>query len=65
LGELETVDEQVEKALQDERPPGNKREHAYSDMARCFFAKIKILRSRGFSFVQICNVALRVHGKVP
>jgi hypothetical protein len=33
-------------------------------MTRCFFAKIKTLRSRGFSFVQICKAYEQI-GQLP
>jgi DNA-binding transcriptional MerR regulator len=64
LGELETVDAQVEEAIKEEKPPGNKGERVYSDTARCFFAKIKALRDRGFSFVQICKAYEKI-GQLP
>jgi hypothetical protein len=64
LGELEMVDEQVENAIKDEKPPGIKEECAYSDAVRRFFAKIKALRSRGFSFVQICKAYEKI-GQLP
>jgi hypothetical protein len=49
------MDERVEEAIRDEKPPRNRGEHFYSDTAKRFFAKMKAFRARGFSFVQICK----------
>jgi DNA-binding transcriptional MerR regulator len=58
------VDAQVEEAIKEEKAPGNKGERVYSDTARCFFTKIKALRDRGFSFVQICKAYEKI-GQLP
>jgi hypothetical protein len=64
LSEFETVDEQVEEAIKGESPPRRRERCVYSDTARRFFSKIKALRGRGYSFVQICK-AYEKAGQLP
>jgi hypothetical protein len=64
LGELEIVNERIEQAIKNEMPSGEKEGYVYSDTARRFFPKIKSLRRRGFSFIQICRAYEKI-GQLP
>jgi hypothetical protein len=64
LGELEKIDEQIEEALRDEESPKRREGYVYSGATRRFFGKIKALRGRGYSFVQICRAYEKI-GQLP
>jgi hypothetical protein len=55
LGDFEAASERVEEILRNETPLNRKGGHVHSDTAKKFFGKIKSLRGRGFSFIQLCG----------
>jgi hypothetical protein len=55
LDNLEAAIERVEEILRNEAPLNRKEGHVHSDTAKKFFGKIKSLRGRGFSFIQLCG----------
>ena len=55
MDDLELANERIEEILQHEKPLRRKGGYVYSIAARNFFNKIKVLRNRGFSFIQICG----------
>jgi hypothetical protein len=55
MDDLEATNERIDAAIEHETPLLRKGGRVYSGAAREFFGKIKALRGRGFSFVQICG----------
>ena len=55
MEDLELANERIEEVLKNETPLRKKEGQVYSIAANNFYHKIKALRSRGFSFVQICG----------
>jgi hypothetical protein len=55
LDDIEAANERIEEILQNETPLDRKGGHVHSDTAKKFFGKIKSLRGRGFSFIQLCG----------
>jgi ribosomal protein L12E/L44/L45/RPP1/RPP2 len=55
MDDLEAANERIDAAIEHETPLRRKEGRIYSGAAREFFGKIKALRGRGFSFVQICG----------
>jgi hypothetical protein len=55
LDDFEAANERVEEILRNETPLNRKGGHVHSDTARKYFGKIKSLRGRGFSFIQLCG----------
>ena len=54
LDDIELANERIEEVLKNETPLRKKGGQVYSIAAKNFFSKIKALRGRGFSFIQIC-----------
>jgi hypothetical protein len=54
LDDFEAASERVEEILRNETPLNRKGGHIHSDTAKKFFGRIKSLRGRGFSFIQLC-----------
>lgn len=52
---LELANERIEEIMQNETPLRKKEGYVYSTAVKSFFSKIRALRSRGFSFIQICG----------
>lgn len=55
LDDLEFSDERIEEVFEGETPRWKKGGYAYSNAAKRFYGKIRALRDRGFSFIQICD----------
>jgi hypothetical protein len=55
LDDFEAASERVEEILRNETPLNRKGGHVHSDTAKKFFGRIKSLRERGFSFIQLCD----------
>jgi hypothetical protein len=55
LDDFEAANERIEEILRNEAPLNRKGGHVHSDTAKKYFSKIKSLRGRGFSFVQLCG----------
>jgi hypothetical protein len=64
LDDFEAASERVEEILRNETPLNRKEGHVHSDTAKKFFVKIKSLRERGFSFIQLCG-AFEKAGMLP
>jgi hypothetical protein len=64
LDDLEAANERIDAAIEHETPLRRKEGRIYSGAAREFFGKIKALRGKGFSFVQICG-AFEKAGALP
>jgi hypothetical protein len=56
--------ERVEADLENESPHNVKDGYIYSELANAAFGKIKLFRSRGFSYTQICR-AFEKNGLLP
>jgi hypothetical protein len=55
LDDFEAMNERIEGILRNVTPLNRKEGHVHSDTAKKFFGRIKSLRERGFSFVQLCG----------
>ncbi|MDR1578989.1 MAG: hypothetical protein LBS35_01420 [Synergistaceae bacterium] len=55
MNDFEAASERVEEILRNETPLNRKGGHVHSDTAKKFFGRIKSLRARGFSFIQLCG----------
>jgi hypothetical protein len=64
MDDLEAANERIDAAIEHETPLRRKEGRIYSSAAREFFGKIKALRGKGFSFVQICG-AFEKAGALP
>jgi hypothetical protein len=64
LDGLEAANERIDAAIERETPLRRKKGRIYSSAAGEFFGKIKALRGKGFSFVQICG-AFEKAGALP
>ena len=53
MNDHELADERIEEFLKNETPLKKKEGQIYSNTAKNFFSKIRALRNRGFSFIQI------------
>ena len=64
MNDLEALSERIDAVMGHETPLRPQGGRAYSSAAREFFGKIKALRGRGFSFIQICG-AFEKAGALP
>jgi hypothetical protein len=64
LDDFEAASKRVEEILRNETPLNRREGHVHSDTAKKFFGKIKSLRERGFSFIQLCG-AFEKAGMLP
>jgi hypothetical protein len=64
LDDLEAANGRIDAAIEHETPLRRKEGRIYSRAAREFFGKIRALRGKGFSFVQICG-AFEKAGALP
>jgi len=64
LDDFEAASKRVEEILRNETPLNRKGGHVHSDTAKKFFGRIKSLRGRGFSFIQLC-AAFEKAGMLP
>jgi hypothetical protein len=55
MEDFKAANEQLDAAMEHEKPLRRKEGRVYSRTAREFFGKIKAFRGKGFSFVQICG----------
>ena len=55
LDDLRVTSERIEEILRNQTPLNRKGGHVHSGTAKKFFGKIKSLRERGFSFIQLCG----------
>jgi hypothetical protein len=56
--------ERAEADLNNQTPHNTREGYAYSEIARAAFGKIKLFRSKGFSYAQICGVFVK-NGLLP
>lgn len=55
LDDLEFANERIEQVLESEPPCWAKEGCSYAGTVKKFFGKIRALRNRGFSYIQICR----------